>query len=1180
MCRLALIVVSTRALLSLRPRRGIKPVLRNIYTGISSSSIIWRALNILLIAFSLAALPATCFSGVPKAGSLLTAYVTATYLDPTTGQIRTISSNNAVVTVSQIAGVTLSSGTAIIDAKQNNKACASISVINDGNGKDSFDLSCQCPAEWMAQLYSDINSDGLYQAGEPLSNVASSLEPGHQTKFVLVVTAPPNTQILEGNVEVTALSRFDHQTSGSVSISFNFEPSNRAPELYNPVLLQEGQNILCGITYRDLDGEMPSDGWPVLWVNNPSEKDFEGIVTDIQGNIIIDDTANWTPGQFRGMPVQIESLTHSDGVVYSVIENTEIALFVNGSPQDDGVIPGSQFKLQQVSLKGLGNDYSAGVQYENRIFASPYVSQAHFSVVSQQQYRGQTVYAYARYPESGELSVTVSTPNSGNAPPILRDAVVNPTEASENGSINLSVKYIDANNDPPSVNTERNGYIWAVVNGYPIPFTETAGSNFAEGVTYSLTLENYPIGVHRVYFVASDGKARVRFPENDSILFRVNAKPSLRNPSVTPSVGSEARLFNYSVIYSDPDGTPPREVTLTVDSKKFSLFKDALGGNDYRSGVKYSINLRGRDIGLGSHTFQFSACDGIENALETPVPPLPGPIVTPNTPPVLTNGTCNRSSGTTKTPFKFSVIYQDAEGDPPAYVYAVLSNHQPILLVPESLDGINFQAGVQYSAVAYLEPGKYYYRFETSDSLATVVYPAIGSYCGEIDVYALFETRIVFDKNRYAIGEQCVLSGQIQPAMPAHFGVSLSDPEGVTRHYQINTGADGRFAIDFLPEITGPWYAYANWEGTDIFAPAVAEEWVLVGGPALVTSGLQMIGIPYEPVNKTPLGVFGSNPPFLLARWLPNESRYAVFDTTGNYRSDVFFPEINAGCGYWFGSQQPKLILPVGRLVNQESEYKVQLTAGWNQVGYVFLKPSPWGETKIIADGVEYTLSEAFDARIIHIYTWTYDGTVRSYRVVHPSLPGIERNLQPWRGYWVYAWRNCELALQPPSTADQSLQFAAAEIQPAAQFNGDWQVRISARLKPDNPISKDIDEYSDMDNFIGVTSVPAGNIPSPSYNNGYVDLYFSDYTDLAPSSRYASDFRPASRIGQPWDFLVESDSSGECAISWDGINSIPNIKLILTDMETGSSIEMHKNNRYVYRHKQGQLKPFRISIAK
>lgn len=1151
---------------------------RNIYTGIQNFT---HAISILLVIIASISLPTGVLHSAPRSGSLLTAYAVATYIDPATGHRRTVTSNNAVVTVSQSAGVSLSIGTPVNNANSDNKASASVIATNTGNGVDSFDIIPQSPSGWIAQLYTDSNGDGNYQADEPPASFSPSIEPGQTAKFVLLVTAPANSQVLEGDVIVRCSSRFDPSIADTRTVSFRFDPSNRAPELYNPVIAMEGSETRCGITYRDREGEMPSEGFPVLWINNPSETQYAGIITDIRGSIIIDDTADWTPGQFRGMPVQIDVPQVNGGIIYNVIDNTEIALFLSGSPLDDEVPIGSQFKLQQISLVGLSSDYKSGAVFQHKIPASESPRQAHFSVVSPQQYRGQTAYIYARYPESGQLNIPAVAPNSNNTPPTLRDVEINPQTAVENGSVSVSIKYSDANNDPPAQINGRNGYIWAVVNGYPIVLTNASGTNYVQGVIYSLSLENYPVGSHKIYFVASDGEAVTRYPENGALSFRINAKPSLSAPAVSPAIGSEARTFNYSVIYTDPDGTPPKEITLFIDSKPFSLSKDALGGNNFASGVKYGITLRGKDIGIGEHIYQFSASDGIENALEVPLPPQPGPTVIRNSSPALTNGFCSRSTGTTKTPFTFTVVYQDADGDPPAYVYAVLSGRSPILLLPENVNDINFQAGVRYSATVSLQPGKYAYRFETSDSLSTVSHPSNGSYLGEIEVYALFGTQITFDKNTYTLNEPCTLSGEIRPAMAAAISVSLTDPEGVTRHFQVNTGADGRFAIGFTPEITGPWFVFAVWEGNDIFEETNTSEWLLVGGPALITSGMQMIGIPYEPVNNNPIGVFGGTPPFLLARWLPAESRYAVFDTTGNYQSDTFFPEITPGCGYWFGSQKPKLILPPGRLVNQESEFTVQLHPGWNQIGNVFLKPTLWANTKVRLDGLEYNIAEAYDARIINSYTWTYDGTVRSYRVLHPSLPGVERNLQPWRGYWVYAWRASELVLQPPTGEPEALQASSAAVQPATSAIGDWQLRISARLKLDTPVSKDITEYSDSDNFIGIAARPMGNIPSPVYSNGYIDLYFNDYTDTNQSARYASDFRTAARGRQIWDFQVESDSAGECVITWDGIKSTPpNIGFYLVDLDNAFTLDMRQSDKYVYRQLKGQTKRLRIVTGK
>lgn len=1121
---------------------------------------------------------ATMAEARPRAGSILTARASVNYRDPVTGATKTVISNSVSVSVEQVAEVGLAVGAERLAVEGNEIAATSLTIFNAGNGPDAFDLTVSAPPGWTAATYSDLNNDGRRQASEPPVSRTSILEPGQTANLVIAAEAPISDQVVEGTVSVTARSGCDLRVSGTGSVVCSFQPVNARPELLSPTLQRwpdaSGQLIRASVIYRDAEGEEPNSGQPVLWVDNPDQVAYQGVVSARDGRWIIDGSAGWVPGQFRGQPIQIDIPGRSGGLVYTVLDNTELALLIDGDPAADGVLPGQEFRIQQIILVPEAGGVVEGRTYACSFPITPVQRQAHFSVVSDQSYDKSVRPVAVRSPRSGQLVCPASAAVSGSSP-VLSSGLVTPTVSRQDETITMSVTYRDPDGDPPN----GSGYVWAVVDGYPRAMQVT-GNTFVAGVPCAYQTNSLAVGSHTVYFLASDGAYRVRFPAQGGLTFRVNAHPALRDPLLTPMTGSEARLFTYSVTYSDADGLPPAYVCVTIDGRVFAMTADSGSGTDYRAGVRFTTALRGQDIGIGSHTYQFAASDGVELAVPVPSAVAAGPTVVPNNAPLLTGGGVSATYGTDQTSFRFAVTYSDPDGDPPLYVRMIAGGRPAVTMLPEAAEPLSFQSGVVYACTTTLPVGRYQFRFEASDSRLVAKDPSDGTSKGTVEVVARQDASITIDPNaQYVIGQPGSLRGTISPNISVPVDITLTAPDGELSRRTVNSGSNGTFTMAFTPEITGVWRAVVTFEGNEFYKPASAETTLGVGGPALMTAGLQMIGLPYEPIDRSPVGTFGGNPPFMLAYWMPDKSRYALLDLTGGSQSDPTFPPIEAGRGYWFGTLKSKTILPVGRLVDQTKEFAVRLHAGWNQVGYVYLKPSRWGNTLVRAGGQEYTLDQAFANRLVHSLAWTYDGAARTYKAVHPAISDTSRDLEPWRGYWVYAWRDCELILQPSSVTGPTALMEAQAI------DDGWRIRLGVTMqgKADAETGASLVELSDTDNFFGIsTELSRANVACPAYRGEYVDLYFTKpYGVKGPAvGRYATDFRPSARGGDTWEFAVDTSSAeGECTMTWSGLDRVPNeFRLELEDVASGQTTDMRASSECRFQTKAGSPRMFRIRL--
>jgi len=76
-----------------------------------------------------------------------------------------------------------------------------------------------------------------------------------------------------------------------------------------------------------------------------------------------------------------------------------------------------------------------------------------------------------------------------------------------------------------------------------------------------------------------------------------------------------------------------------------------------------------------------------------------------------------------------------------------------------------------------------------------------------------------------------------------------------------------------------------------------------------------------------------------------------------------------------------------------------------------------FSEVKVSYLGVTKTLADAKAAGWITDYAWRYDPVARNYVMVSATAAGAERVLKAWSGYWIKAYVNCQLEINPNPSA-------------------------------------------------------------------------------------------------------------------------------------------------------------------
>ena len=110
------------------------------------------------------------------------------------------------------------------------------------------------------------------------------------------------------------------------------------------------------------------------------------------------------------------------------------------------------------------------------------------------------------------------------------------------------------------------------------------------------------IGVYTVTLKVTDGFGQ--FGTHSITINVYNHNPILTNNNVQYSGrGGLNDIFTFSVRYTDPDFDEPSVKLLYVDDKQYEL-------EGYGSNAVYSLQLKGSDMGRGSHTYYFYFEDG------------------------------------------------------------------------------------------------------------------------------------------------------------------------------------------------------------------------------------------------------------------------------------------------------------------------------------------------------------------------------------------------------------------------------------------------------------------------------------------------------------------------------------------------------------------------------------------
>lgn len=267
--------------------------------------------------------------------------------------------------------------------------------------------------------------------------------------------------------------------------------------------------------------------------------------------------------------------------------------------------------------------------------------------------------------------------------------------------------------------------------------------------------------------------------------------------------------------------------------------------------------------------------------------------------------------------------------------------------------------------------------------------------------------------------------------------------------------------------------------------------------------------------------------------------------------------------GYMLSLTSALTLNVTGTAVAQDagSPYRtISLKPGWNLIGNPFdadilitaLNVQKGSETK--------TLEDAENNWWVGAFLWTYyEG---SYKLVHASIPGASRYVEPWRGYLIYAVENCNLIFPVSSTTkakEDALPFAGGVH---------WSVQIAAKTS----------QAKDDANFGGVVKAArnwsVSEPPVVEENEPYVRVYFED-----KGKKLTSFYKTGRNKDESISFTVETNAkTGEnVELSFAFTGNLEGLGVMLTDEKTGKTAPLSKDGSYSYVN-DGAARTFKIEV--
>ena len=167
-------------------------------------------------------------------------------------------------------------------------------------------------------------------------------------------------------------------------------------------------------------------------------------------------------------------------------------------------------------------------------------------------------------------------------------------------------------------------------NGLTIKVRFSLNQDMSQATPWQVVTNGTPINTslfrYFQYQAVLSGADAFVTPVLKSVTISLNNPPSLTGDGVDQQQGLEGTVFNYTVIYADPDGDAPTSALVYIDNVSRKM---TTADTSFKSGCIYIFSTK---LALGDHSYYFSFSDGNVTVRFPTSGTFPGPFV--DAPPV------------------------------------------------------------------------------------------------------------------------------------------------------------------------------------------------------------------------------------------------------------------------------------------------------------------------------------------------------------------------------------------------------------------------------------------------------------------------------------------------------------------------------------------------------------------
>ncbi|MCX6344485.1 MAG: hypothetical protein NT018_05350 [Armatimonadetes bacterium] len=583
----------------------------------------------------------------------------------------------------------------------------------------------------------------------------------------------------------------------------------------------------------------------------------------------------------------------------------------------------------------------------------------------------------------------------------------------------------------------------------------TTGTDFVAGVDYSLTMlrSGIPLvadGTYSIIFEATDGtQFGDPFIVGATDIPLHNVAPVIVSTNVTPRAGKLATPFVYQARYRDADNDAPiatlagqtfAGLILVIDKgtsleRKIRMTKSDPAQNDFTvaGGVLYenAPGITMNQFGSIEHSYEVQASDGLLSAApkgesNVPIHLIPSfeqiRVVSANA------ANPDTADGLTTASVGDNVLIVGLIKFPKNNAYP-----KPVSDVPGSdpVSLISFKITKPDGSVIPLV-GFLTIQPDATDPIYWIGKIKVSSYPEDVDpALVTGDALTLCDGGEWKFG-----------------AARISDAADVWDSVETDTVIDGK-NDSFKLLVGGPMIVMAV---SDPTTPATSTPLVDMITPAMVIAdgdvgrifgydwAAQMQIVRWDPTTRIYFRYGSGSFPQLNpgdAVWIKPMISYSA-ETATQVSIDTGLLTAPAGIAL-VGNRQYRMIHSLSKGYPTQKNATSGLTelapcviplySGWNQFGNIFINWKkdasnnpvsprqdvgiPFSELRVRYLNEELSIADARLAGWIRDYAWRFDAPTRCYVLVNATEPGVERVIKAWSGFWIRAFVDCDLVIDP-----------------------------------------------------------------------------------------------------------------------------------------------------------------------